>query len=265
MDAKQSGHPYNAARIIERQMLLHDTLDKASQIRPAPDPSLNYRFITISRDRGSLGDTIAQDLGQRIGWPVYDKELVEYIANNSHVRQHFVQQLDERAQDLVHETVQRLLRMAEGGSFGVTEYRESLLKTLTCLATRGSVILVGRGANFVLRSEKGGLHIRIVGSQEVRSSRLSLRWNLTSEEALGRMLENDVERRNFIRHYFKRNIDDPTAYDLVFNTDHVPPSRVVESIISLMTLPGARSPDRSIMPEAGATTAAGLQTKGPGP
>jgi hypothetical protein len=234
MDTKQSGQPYNAAHIVERQMLLHDALDKASRARPSSRTSFNYTFITISRDRGSLGDAIARELGQKLGWLVYDKELVEYIAHNSHVRQHLVQRLDERAQNLVHETVQRLLSMAEGGSFGASEYHESLLKSLTCLAVQGGVILVGRGANFVLQSEKGGLHIRIVGSSDVRLRRLAERWSLPEGEARHRMQENDQERRNFIRHHFKRSIDDPAAYDLFFNTDQIQPARVVESVYGIV-------------------------------
>jgi hypothetical protein len=236
MQPSQSGQPYGTVHIVERQMLLHDTLDKAAQPRRAIQPKLRYRFITMSREWGSLGDAIAQDLAARIGWSVYDKEIVDYIAENSHVRQHLVQQLDERDQTLVHETIQRFLGMVEGGSFGIAEYRESLLKTLAYLGTRGQCIIVGRGANFALRSESGGLHMRIVASPAVRVERLCMRWHVPPEEARWRMEETDLQRRNFIRHHFRQNIDDPRAYDLTYCTDHLTPEQIADSLMGVITV-----------------------------
>jgi len=222
--------------MIERQMLLANTRDKASRASVAEQSPPRYRFITISRDPGSLGDEIAQILGQRLGWLVYDKEILDYIAQNSHVRQSLVEQLDERAQNLVHETIQRFLRMAEGGSFGIAEYYEALVKALAYLTTRGEAILIGRGANFVLRAESRGLHIRIITSPDVRIERLSLRWHVPPAEARWRMDELDSQRRSFIRHRFKQNIDDPRFYDLIYDMDHLTPQQVVESILGVMQI-----------------------------
>jgi hypothetical protein len=234
MKPTQSGESFGTARMIERQMLLAKTREKAVRAGVAGKSNLRYPYITISRDKGSLGDAIAQELGQRLGWAVYDKEILNYIAQDSHVRQSLVQQLDEKAQNLVHETIQRFLRMAEGGSFGVAEYHEALLKSLAYLSTRGEAILVGRGANFAMRCETTGLHIRIIASPKIRIQRLSLRWHIAPAEAGWRMEEMDTERRNFIRHHFRQNIDDASYYDLVYNTDHLTPSQVVDSIIGVI-------------------------------
>ena len=236
MDSTKSGQHYGTAHMIERQMLLHYARARAGGESPAEKPPLRYRFITISRDPGSLGDEIAQELAGHLGWRVFDREIVDYISQNSHVRQSLVQQLDEKVQNMVHESVQRLLRMAEGGSFGVEEYHEALLKTLAFLATQGESILVGRGANFALRNDPG-LHIRVVASADVRAERLSQRWHVSLEEASLRMQELDAERKNFIRRHFKHDLNDLRYYDLVFNTDHLPPQKVVASILGILGMP----------------------------
>jgi cytidylate kinase len=258
MQSSQSGQPYDAVLIIERQMLLHDALEKAMQPRAPAQLNLKYCFLTISRDTGSMGDAIAEGLAKRLGWSVFDKEVVDYIARNSHVRQHLVQQLDEKARNIVHETIQRFLRMAEGGSFGIAEYRESLLKTLAYLATRGGSIIVGRGSNFALRGEKGGLHLRIVASARARAERLCMRWHISPEEARWRMDEIDAERRNFIRHHFKMSIDDPCAYDLVFNTDCLTPTQVVDSV---MGITGMASSSAEGKPRLAESRAAGVDVR----
>jgi hypothetical protein len=66
--------------------------------KPGDESSLRYRFLTIARDEGSLGDEIALDLSRRLGWHVFDKEIVTYIARNGSVREGLVRQLDQKSQ-----------------------------------------------------------------------------------------------------------------------------------------------------------------------
>ncbi len=228
----KSGDAYGTTQLAERQMLLRNARDRALHESPtAKVNKINYRFITISRMRGSLGDAVARDLADRLGWQVFDREIVDHIAQHSHVRQSLVEQLDERAQNLIHESVQRFLTMAAGASFGAEEYREALLKTIAYLAARGDAILVGRGANFALRGEKGGLHVRIIASPEVRARRLMERWGVSLAKARQRMEQMDMERRSFVKHLFKQDIADPHPYDVVFNTDNLTARQVADSLM----------------------------------
>ncbi|HYK88368.1 MAG TPA: cytidylate kinase-like family protein [Acidobacteriota bacterium] len=232
----KSGDDYGTALLAERQMLLRTVRDRAlHEISAARATNPGYRFITISRRRGSLGDAIAHDLARRLGWQVFDREIVDHIALHSNVRQTLVEQLDERAQNLIHESVQRLLNMAAGASFGAEEYRDALLKALAFVAGRGDAILVGRGANFALRSESGGFHIRIVASPEVRIRRLMQRWQISLADARQRIDQMDSERRNFVRHHFKQDIDDFRHYDAVFNTDNLTARQVADSIMAMLS------------------------------
>ncbi len=221
-------------RISERQMRMWNVLHSAQQAHPviAPEKGLRYRFITLSRDDGSLGDAIAIELANRLGWHVFDKEIVDYIAKNNRVREDLVRQLDEKNQGIVYEAILRLLRMPEGMPFGSEEYHESLLKTLATLAARGAAVLVGRGANFALRESPDGLHVRITGSLEVRLRRESERQHLPAAKARLDLVARDAERRHFIRHLYGKDYDDPRYYHLTFNTDHLSVEQVTNAIIS---------------------------------
>jgi cytidylate kinase len=207
--------------------------------------------ITISRNIGSLGGAVVRDLAVHLGWQVFDKEIVEQIAQHSHVRQSLVEQLDERSQNLIHETVQRLLTMAAGASFGAEEYHEALLKTFAYMAARGEAILVGRGANFALREETHGLHVRIIASPEVRVRRLMERWGIPSLEARQRIEQTDMERRSFVRHHFKQDIDDLRNYDVVFNSDNLTARQISDSILGMI---GALPADYAIAEDSMKTT-----------
>ncbi len=232
----EHSQPDITTRISERQMRLWNALHSTEHSLHASEHARSspYRFLTLSRDEGSLGDEIAAELSRLMGWHSFDKEIVNYIAENNHVREELVRQLDERSQGLVHETILRLLRMPESTPFGSVEYHASLMKTLATLATRGDAILVGRGANFALRWSPQGLHVRIAGSVEVRLQRVSISWKTPPEKARPCLMAIDADRRSFIRHHFSQDFDDLRYYDLVFNTDHLSVEQVVNSIISVV-------------------------------
>ena len=208
-------------RISERQMRLWNALHPRGYIKTSPP-----RFVTISRDEGTLGDEIAQMLSERLSWRLYDREIVNVIANNSHVREELVRRLDEKSQDLFNETlldrIFHLLRLPDQYHFGPEEYYESLLKTLATLAAHGNALLVGRGANFALRNSEYGFHIRTVGSLEVRVDRFCKSRQMLPEIARRHILAVDAD------------IDDPFYYNIIFNTDHLTVQQVVASVTSML-------------------------------
>ena len=229
----EHSQPDITARISERQMRLWNALHSTEHAMRVAEHVKNspYRFVTLSRDEGSMGDDIAAELANRLGWHLFDKEIVNYIAENNHVREDMVRQLDERSQGLVQEAILRLLRMPENASFGSEEYHEALLKTLATLATKGGAILVGRGSNFALRWSEHGLHVRITGSFEVRLRRASELWQVPPAKARPCLMATDADRRSFIRHHFRKDFDDFRHYDLVLNTDHLSTKQAVNSIM----------------------------------
>jgi cytidylate kinase len=229
------------ALLAERQMLFRNIREKAGHGVAQAEPQLRFRFLTISRKQGSLGDEIACELAARLAWHLFDREIVDHIARNSHIHQSLVQQLDEKSQSLLHDTVRRILTMAEGHSFGVEDYRSALFKTLAYLAAGGDAVLVGRGANFALQGEDGGLHIRVVASPELCAERLSRQMQVTTAEARRLVHEADRERHHFVRTHFHQDIEDSRFYHLLFNTDSLTIPDVVEAILAIIRLPAIKS------------------------
>lgn len=219
--------------MIERQMLLSRFRHASATRKQSTETTEGYRFITVSRDLGALGNFVASGLAARLHWQVFDKEIVDYIAENSRVRQELVQDLDEKTLSLVHDTVARLLRMAEGVSFGNEEYHKALLKTLATLAAHGGAVIVGRGGACALHGEPG-LHMRVTGSLEVRVERIGKRMHLSREEARRLVLQTDAERRSFLQQHFRAKAEDARFYDCIFNTDRVSVEQVVGAVLAII-------------------------------
>jgi cytidylate kinase len=230
---KKAGESHDASHLVERQMLLSHVKELAGHAPADPMRPEGHRFLTITRAVGSLGDEVAAELAVRLQWHLYDREIVDAIARDSHVRQDLVRDLDERSQSLIHDTVARLLFMAAGISFGNEEYHEALLKTLALLAARGRAVILGRGSAHALQGEPG-LHLRFVASPEVRIERVARQYLISPEEARRRMEKIDAERRSFIQHHFRQNVDDLHFYDAVFNSDHMSVAQVVQAVMGLI-------------------------------
>ncbi|HSW39554.1 MAG TPA: cytidylate kinase-like family protein [Acidobacteriota bacterium] len=221
------------SRISERQMLKWNALN----IRRLAESGPTSSFITISRDEGVLGEEIAETLAKRLGWRLYDKEIVDHIAGHNHVREDLVRQLDETSY-WMHETfldkILNLLKTPDTSSFDSKAYHESLIKTLAAIVAGGKAVIIGRGANFVLRSSERGVHLRITGSMNVRIGRLAKPGGMEAEIMRRHIVSVDAERRTFIYLHYNTDIDDPQFYDVVINTDRISVNQAVSIAISLL-------------------------------
>jgi hypothetical protein len=74
----------------ERQMhawVLQEELHDRAGLHGGESPSTGrtLHFVTISREAGVGGSEIAQNVGQRLGWKVFDKNLLDQIASRFHL------------------------------------------------------------------------------------------------------------------------------------------------------------------------------------
>jgi cytidylate kinase len=92
-----------------------------------------------------------------------------------------------------------------------------LVRLVLMVAARGDVVIVGRGAGFVLPPEST-LHVRVVAPFEDRVSYLAQSLRLPREEAANEVRSRDERRAQFITQALFREPSDPTAYDVVVNS-----------------------------------------------
>jgi cytidylate kinase len=221
------------SHLVERQIRSYNSQRKSIRDQETADSAGTYKFVAISHDAGSLGGMVASALAWEMGWHVFDKEIIKHIAENSHVRESIVRELDEKAKNLVHDAVERLLRMAEGTSFGEEDYHRELFKAFATLSAQGGVIFLGHGGVFALR-EAEGLRVRITASFAKRVKRLKKQWALPEEQVRRRLRRHDTDLNQFVRYHFGQDREHLQHYDLVFNTDNLSIDQVVASLKMMM-------------------------------
>jgi cytidylate kinase len=172
--------------------------------------------IALTRQSGCPGTSVAREIGARLGWPVYDQELVARIAGEMGLRASLLESVDERHQSWVQECVESF---ATAPNAGESSYVRHLVETVLSLGARGECIIVGRGAAHILPREST-LRIRLVGLLDDRIRNMSTRLGIGIEEASRVVHETDHQRARFVRDHFHRDAADPAGYDLVLNTSH---------------------------------------------
>ena len=106
-------------------------------------------------------------MGGQLGWPVYDHELLDCIAEEKGLTARLLEHMDERLVGWLEESV-RAFCTQEGSQEGV--YLKALLELLASLGKAGRCVIVGRGAAQVLPAETT-LRVRVIALAPAASPR----------------------------------------------------------------------------------------------
>ncbi|MBN2172058.1 MAG: cytidylate kinase-like family protein [Candidatus Krumholzibacteriota bacterium] len=172
-------------------------------------------YITISRLPWAEGDAVARRVADRLGWELFDRELVNFIARDAKTYAQFVACLDEKSRRAMDDWIQTTL---DGASLGHLRYLRHLKRVLITVALHGNVVILGRGANFVLPAE-AGLRVLVTGSEKQRRQRLAAVDDLSSRQAAKALRREDGRRLDFLRTHFAGAAREMEHYDLVISTD----------------------------------------------
>ena len=211
--------------------------------------------ITISRQFGSHGDTVAQLLCDRLGYRYFDRNLMLGLAAAAGLRPEMVVDLSDekhRARSLVARLFSNYpapmadpSAWAAGAEASAQEKAQAdqIKHLIRATYAQGNVVIVGRGGQVVLRGLPDVLHVRLMAPLELRIRRHGERAGLTPAEAREAVLARDRATADFIKLYYDADVADPTLYDLIINTGKLTPSAAADLIAdALAILPKSPAP-----------------------
>jgi cytidylate kinase len=215
-------------------------------------PALAFT-IALSREAGVPGTTIAREVGGRLGWTVYDHELLERIAAALGVRTQLLESMDMKRVSWLRECVEAF---ASVRAVSESAYVRHLIETVFSLAEHGECILVGRGTAQILANAATTLRVRLIAAREDRISTTAQRLGMTRGEAARHIDRVEQERIRFVKDHFLKDPTDPQNYDLVLNCSRFSPfacaDLIVESVHRLRSrLEAERALLQQTSPEVG--------------
>jgi cytidylate kinase len=194
----------------------------------------NALTIAISREAGTQGTLVAREAANRLGWPVYDQELLELIARDMRLRTSVLESVDERRKGWLQATAEAFMSPPPRDDLGTvaTEsgYVHHLIKVVLALGTHGECVIVGRGSPFILPVETT-LRVRLMGPERGRVENFARVLGVPEDEAARRARHLDRERAAFVRRHFFKDAADPRNYDLALNVSRLHPPRCAALIV----------------------------------
>ncbi len=187
--------------------------------------------VTIRGQLGSGAPEIGKQVAELLHADYVDREIIAEVAAR-------LQRQEEEVIEKEMPPSSRLGRIAEALqrslAYGVgfegaylpagqmplndTRYLQALESVIRELAESQSIVIRGRGSQFILRDYPRALHVLVVAPLEVRLKRVMEDLKLDPEDAKQEVARFDNSRREFIKRYFQAELEDPVYYDLALST-----------------------------------------------
>lgn len=213
MSTQSIGSPGDMRRVVERQ-LTNWEIAKTQRFDNAGRPTDVHHFVCIARQVGAGGREIAQLLGQKTGWSVFDRELLHTMAEDDETRERLYERLDEHDMNWLEQMLDWVIQ----ARFTSDDYFSRLTRVILVLARGGPAIFLGRAADLILPRNQG-LRVQIIAPLERRLRRLAQRQNASAENAERELRRLEHDRAEFVKNHFGRDALDTLRFDLVLNTD----------------------------------------------
>ena len=170
--------------------------------------------IAVSREAGARGASIARRVGLRLGWQVYDQELLEYMSQDAAARQEIVENLPAPCLEWIARR-----NAALGQTCGMDERSAvyPLAQIVLALAARGEAVLIGRGAGCILPREST-LNVRVIAPLPDRIAYMGQWLRLTTAEATARVTSRDERRADFLCKHFGQTPSEAHQYEMLLNS-----------------------------------------------
>ena len=197
---------------IEKHTELSET-EKIKIRKKNPGPT-----ITISRETGIGAETICKKLieyfkDDKSDWIYFDKNLITKVLEDHNLPERLNKFMTEEKISTMNSMMNELLGIHPSR----LKLHHKITKTIYQLAELGNVIIVGRGANIITSELQNAYHIRLVAPLNSRVENAQKLYGFDKRKTFNFIKREDKSRKEHIKKYFHKNIDDPHLYHLTIN------------------------------------------------
>lgn len=174
-------------------------------------------IISISREFGSGGHAIADQIAKEMELPLYDRSILDHIADEKGIDKEYLEKFDESPK------IPLVSRRVRGHSNSMEEnLAEMQFEYLKKKADSGeSFVVVGRCAETILKDQQGLVSIFILGDRLDKISRTEQTYQLSEKEAVAKINRHDRKRKYYHNRYSQYRWGDSRSYDLCVNSSRL--------------------------------------------
>jgi cytidylate kinase len=194
--------------LADRQMRRWDLQQRAGEA-PRPKPC-----VAISRLPGAGGAEVGRRVAEALDYGFFGRETVDGMGRGLGVDDWLMSGLDEHVRTAIDRFV---LDFFSHRRFTESDYLRHVTRAIATLGRRGSAVIVGRGAAFILSAEEA-LRVLLVAPRPARIERYAKVKEVSAEQAEQMIERAEAQRGEFLQAQFGVRQDASVLYDLVINT-----------------------------------------------
>src|SRR5574344_2026488 len=191
-------------------------------------------IITISREFGSGGRTIARQVAEKLGYAFYDKEIIERLAEETGLSKKFIEQNSEYASG--HNVFSYAFIGRDPNGRSIEDALQKAQRELILnLANEGKCVIVGRCADFILKDRTDCLNVFIHAIEEIKAKRIVELYGETSDDPIKRLKEKDKRRAVNYKYYTDRQWGAAKNYHLCLDSGEFGIDGCADVIVDITT------------------------------
>ena len=191
------------------------------------------RIITISREFGSGGRFIGEEVAKKLGIAYYDKNVINDIAEKSGLSPEYILENAELSpkkgmfayvfagRDITGRSVEDMVHEAQ---------RKVILE----LAEKESCVIIGRNADYILKDRDDVLNVFIHGNMPEKTQRIIRLYNVDEKKAVKMMADTDKRRMTNYNFYTEQKWGKASNYTLCLNSSQLGYDRCEKIIMECM-------------------------------
>ena len=178
---------------------------------------MTKRIITISREFGSGGRFIGEEVAKKLGIAYYDKNIINEIAEKSGLSPEYIQENAELSPKKGLFAYAFAGRDVTGKSVEDLVY-EAQRKVILELAEKESCVIIGRNADYILKDRDDVLNVFIHGDTPEKIQRITRLYNVEEQKAVKMMIDIDKRRMANYNFYTDQKWGEASNYTLCLNS-----------------------------------------------
>lgn len=184
-------------------------------------------IVTISREFGSGGREIGKLLASELDVPFYDKELLELASKQSGIcKELFVKHDESYTNSFLFSLVMGNYPTAQDGRINPElplNHKIFLAQfdTIKKIGEEGPCVIVGRCADYVLRSYPNVIDIFLMGDMADKKKRILGRYDIEKNKVEDFIKKTDKRRASYYNYYTDMKWGNASNYDICINTSRL--------------------------------------------
>lgn len=178
------------------------------------------RIITISREFGSGGRFIGEDVAKKLGIAYYDKDMIGQVAEKSGLSPEYIQKNAELSPKKGVFAYAFSGRDITGKSVEDMVY-EAQRKVILEIAEKEDCVIIGRNADFILKDRDDVLNVFIHGDMPEKVQRIRKLYYVSEADAVKMIHDTDKRRRTNYNFYTEQKWGMACNYSISLNSSQL--------------------------------------------